>query len=136
MKKEENSYCLRRSLHKTSLYVLKIIPILLAVLSFITIILDSFGFPLASTVINYIIFFIVYILLYLYSYVFDFCSYHRMFLHYIVITNIIKVFDYYHPLPLCDFKMLQLYSAITVISLFIILYKYVKNNKKTSIKNN
>ena len=35
------------------------------------------------------------IFLYLSSYVFKFCEYHRMFLHYLLITDIINVYDYH-----------------------------------------
>ena len=134
---EENSnHKIKRNLHKVSLYLLKIIPILLASLAFINTLLGSFGFVLISTITSYIMFFVVYLFLYISSYVFDFCEHHRMFLHYIVTTNLIKAFDYYSPIPLSDFGMLQLYLIITVISLFIILYIYVKNNKKKSTKDN
>lgn len=133
---EHSKYKVKRNLYKVSLYLLKIIPILLASLAFITILLDSFGFSLISTITSYVMFFIVYLFLYISSYVFEFCSYHRMFLHYIVITNLIKIIDYYKPIPLDNFRMLQLYLMIAVVSLFIIIYRYVKNNKKDFTKNN
>lgn len=77
-------------LYKVELYLLKIIPILLA------------GIHLANTVLSYygidIILFsyigsvslILLIFLYISSYVFKFCEYHRMFLHYIVVNNAIN----------------------------------------------
>ena len=64
--------------------------------------------------------------LYLSSYVFKFCEYHRMFLHYLLITDIINVYDYHIGLPLDDLKYLCLHMIITAISLFIILYLYIK----------
>lgn len=75
------------------------------------------------------------IFLYLTSYVFNFCIYHRMFLHYIVITDCINIYDYYIGIPLKDLQMLCLYMIVTGIFLFLILYLYVKNHKKLTTKN-
>ncbi len=126
---------LERSLHKIAVFLLKIIPMLLALLYIIATIFDSMGYAFSATIINYVAFFLVYSFLYVISYVFSFCFYHRMFLHYIIIVNIIKIIDYYIGIPLDNFKILQLYLIITAISLFIILYAYVKNNKKNSTRN-
>ena len=38
--------------------------------------------------------------LYLASYVFQFCEYHRMFIHYISIVFIIRVLEFYRLIPL------------------------------------
>lgn len=40
--------------------------------------------------------------LYLSSYVFKFCAYHRMSLHYIVVNNLISVYDTYMGIPVSD----------------------------------
>ena len=74
------------------------------------------------------------ILLYITSYVFNFCEYHRMFLHYIVSTWIINIIDYYVGIPISDLEYLCLQMIIAGISLFIILYLYVKSHKKSTIK--
>ena len=76
------------------------------------------------------------IFLYLSSYVFKFCSYHRMFLHYVLITWIINITDYYIGIPIDDLEYLCLQLIVAGISLFIILYLYVKNNKKAATRNN
>lgn len=64
---------------------------------------------------------------YIASYLLKFCEYHRMFLHYIVIIYIINCIDYYIGIPINDYDLLILYSIITLISLFIILYLKIKN---------
>ena len=66
------------------------------------------------------------IFLYLSSYVFKFCEYHRMFLHYLLITDIINVYDYHIGFPLDDLEYLCLHMIVTAISLFMILYLYMK----------
>lgn len=74
------------------------------------------------------------IYLYIASYVFKFCSYHRMFLHYIVIITGLNIYDYYVGIPVNDLNLLIIYQIITGIVLFIILYLYVKSHKKFTRK--
>ena len=75
------------------------------------------------------------ILLYLMSYVFRFCAYHRMFLHYTTLTWILNIIDLYIGIPIGDLCYLCLQLSIAGISLFIILYMYVKSNKKSVFEN-
>lgn len=78
--------------------------------------------------------FIPLVFMYISSYVFRFCSYHRMFLHYIVVNDVINLIDYYYTLPISDWELFILHMGIAGISLFIILYLYVENNKKPTGK--
>lgn len=72
------------------------------------------------------------IFLYMSSYVFKFCEYHRMFLHYVVVTNVLNVYDYYVGIPISDRELLVLHMIVAGISLFVILYLYVKDTKKSA----
>ena len=74
------------------------------------------------------------VFLYLSSYVFKFCEYHRIFLHYVVVTWIINTIDYYIGIPINDLEYLCLQMIIAGISLFIILLLYYKTNKKLCLK--
>ena len=74
------------------------------------------------------------VFLYLSSYVFKFYEYHRMFLHYVVVTWIINTIDYYVGIPINDLEYLCLQMIIAGISLFIILLLYYKTNKKLCLK--
>lgn len=67
--------------------------------------------------------------LYLSSYAFGFCSYHRMFLHYVLINWVLNIYDYYIGIPLSDKELLMLYLIITGVFLFIILYLHQKSMK-------
>ena len=62
------------------------------------------------------------IYLYIASYTFGLCEYYRMFLHYYVIMCIINVIDYYIGIPIDDIGILVLYSTITTIAMFAIIY--------------
>ena len=104
---------------------------LLALCSFLNTILFYFGINL--TILTYLggVSFLTLGFLYISSYAFQFCSYHRMFLHYILIVNIISYIDMEFNIPISDFNLLILYSAIAFISMVIILIKF-KNEKHNS----
>lgn len=59
-----------------------------------------------------------------------------MFLHYMVVNTIINSIDLYIGIPLTDLEILTLYMSITGITLFLILYMYVKSHKKPTSKDN
>lgn len=123
---------LNKYIYKIELYLLKIIPMLLALCSFLNTILFYFGINL--TILTYLggVSFLTLGFLYISSYAFQFCSYHRMFLHYILIVNIISYIDMEFNIPISDFNLLILYSAIAFISMVIILIKF--KNEKHNIK--
>lgn len=66
------------------------------------------------------------------TYVFRFCIYHRMFLYYILVNDLLNILDYYIGIPLSTTRLLMLHLVIICIFLFLILYAYVKCNKKTT----
>lgn len=109
-------------LYKIELYLLKIIPMLLALCNLMNTILSYFGFDVK--LITYIagIGILAIIFLYISSYVFKFCSYHRMFLHYIVVNNVLCYIDYEYEIDITDRAYLSVHLIIAGIFLFIILY--------------
>lgn len=121
-----------KRLYKIELLLLKLIPMILAFTALLNSILSYFGIDLY--ILSYIggISIFTMVFLYLSSYVFKFCEYHRMFLHYVVITWIINIIDYYIGIPVTDLEYLCLQMIVAGVSLFIILYLYVKHNKRTS----
>ena len=119
-----------KDLYKIELYLLKVMPMLLAAIYLIYTVLSYYDIVLPA--LSYIggLSFIPLLFMYISSYVFRFCSYHRMFLHYIVINDLINLIDYYYTLPISDWELLILHMSIAGISLFIILYLYVKGHSK------
>lgn len=128
---EENSLR-NKNLYKIELYLLKVMPMLIAIIYLINTVLSYYDIILP--VLSYIggLSLIPIVFMYLSSYVFKFCSYHRMFLHYIVINDLINLVDYYYTLPISDWQLLVLHMSIAGISLFIILYLYVKSHRKAT----
>lgn len=113
-------------LYKITVIVLKILPMLLAFITLLNSILSYFNIDLV--ILSYIggVSLIPILFIYITSYTFKFCEYHRMFLHYIVVTWIINIIDLYIGIPINDLKYLCLQMIIAGISLFLILYFYLK----------
>lgn len=108
--------------YKVTLEFLKVIPMLLALCDLANTIVGLLGLKLE--IVSFIggISILTLLFLYLVSYVFKFCIYHRMFLHYILVNNIINTLDYTVGLPISDFEFACLVSFVAGIFLFLILY--------------
>ena len=129
----EEKYIRSKVLYKVELLLLKVIPMLMALCSVCNSILSYFDIEVV--IMNYIggVSLLPLLFLYLSSYVFKFCEYHRMFLHYLLITDIINVYDYHIGIPIGNLEYLCLHMIVTVICMFIVLYLYMKNKKKKVI---
>lgn len=113
---------LNKTLYKIELYLLKIIPMIIAFIYLLGTILFYFGIDLE--ILSYLsgISFLTIGFLYISSYAFKFCNYHRMFLHYIVIGNCISIYDTYIGIPISDTSLFILNLIVAGIFLFLILY--------------
>jgi hypothetical protein len=119
-----------KTLYKVEIGLLKIIPMVLAGIYLSNTILSYF-LDIDLIILSYIggISLLPLIFLYLSSYVFRFCIYHRVFLHYITLNELILILDTHIGLPISDLEYFCLQMSIFGISLFLFLYLYVKSNK-------
>lgn len=119
-----------KTLYKTMLVVLKVIPMLLALCDILNTLF--YIFDINFEFLSYIggVSFLTLAFLYLSSYVFKFCEYHRMFLHYITFNDIISIVDYYYELSLPYI----IYIITIGILLFGVLYLHLK--EKRDVENN
>lgn len=113
-----------KSLYKTVLVLLKIIPMLLALFDIVNTVIGILGFECHW--ISYFggISFFTLAFLYLASYVFRFCEYHRMFLHYVLLTNMISIIDFEFGIPVSNYTMLCVHIVLLGLLLFLVLYFY------------
>ena len=121
----------RSSFHKLLLLVLKYIPTVIALCYMLNTIL--YIEPLSNIA---GVSLLTWIFLYLASVVFEFCSYHRMFLWYILIDDILNIVDYYWNIPISTDNLIRIHNILAGITLFIVLILYVKSNKIIIRKNN
>lgn len=116
-------------LYKVLLILLKYIPIMIALFYVLNTVsaLCGIDIPVLSNIAGMSLF--TWIFMYIAAWVFQFCIYHRMFLYYILITDIINIYDYYIGI---NHDIVALHISLIGISLFLILYFYVKHNKRAS----
>ena len=128
---EEN---LNKSMYKLLILMLKYIPMLISLVYVLNTALSYFyiDIPVLSNLAGMSI--LPWIFMYLSATVFRFCLYHKMFLHYILVTDIINIIDYYVGIPIKDLELLMIHGTITGLFLFVILYLYVKSHKKPTVK--
>lgn len=119
MEKEEK---LNKIWYRLELYLIKIIPIIIACIYLLNTILSYFYIdtPILSFIGGTSIFTLMF--LYLSSYVFKFCIYHRLPIHYITINWLLNIYDYYIGIPLSNKNLFLMYMIITGITILLILY--------------
>lgn len=115
--------------------MLKYIPVLISLVYMINTTLSYFyiDIPVLSNLAGMSI--LPWIFMYLSATVFRFCLYHKMFLYYILITDIINIIDYYIDIPIEDLELLMIHVTLTGLFLFTIAFLYVKNYKEPIIEN-
>ena len=124
-----------KRLYKIELYLIKIIPYLMALVFLLNTVLSYFDIDVP--ILSYIGSCSILTLLFLYtsSFVFRFCVYHRILIHYITINWILNIIDYYYGIPLNDKNLFILYMIITGITICLItLFKYKNEKSKKAIK--
>jgi hypothetical protein len=121
---------LSRVLYKEVIVAIKVIPILIATLFLVRSILSCIDVDV--TWLSYLcgMSLIPLLFMYLVSYAFKFCTYHRMFLHYIVVNDAINYIDYYIGIPLQYHELLRLHIIIAGIFLLLIIYYHQKWKKE------
>lgn len=124
-----------KTLYKIELYLLKILPVIMALFCLVNTILSycEIDLPILSYLGGVSILSLIF--LYISSYTFRFCEYHRISLHYIVVTNTISAIDYNYNIPIDDRAMLSVYIILFGISIMSIIYLHVKVNKRSTTKN-
>ena len=94
---------IRNKYYKLFIVLLKYIPIFIALIYTLNTYAAFIGtdIPVANNIAG--ISLLTWIFMYMVTIVFKFCSYHRMFLYYILIVDIINIIDYYIGIPITDF---------------------------------
>lgn len=127
---EENSKL--SEYHKSKLFLgfLKILPMVLAGLFLLNTVLSYFYID--WTLLSYIasIGFIPWLFIMVASYRLKFCTYHRMFLWYILVNNILCWIDYEYTIPVSNKGLFLIHIIVAGIFLFLILYFHQKCEKK------
>lgn len=127
---EENSSL--NSYHKAKLFIgfLKVLPMVLAGLYLLNTVLSYFYID--YEIISYLagVGFIPWLFIMAASYKLHFCEYHRMFLWYILINNLICWTDSQFELPVSNWDYLILHVIVFGLCMFLVLYYHQKEVKR------
>lgn len=123
-----------KTLYKITLYILKLLPAVIAFSYILDIICDFFNIEIQ--ILTHCIGFIVAPVLFLYlsSYLFRFCSYHRIFIHYIAIEEGINILYNFFDIPISYEGISALRLTIIVIFSFLFIYLFIKKKKEGKLK--
>lgn len=116
-------------LYKLELYLIKIIPLLLAICYFINTILSYFNIDTIIPSLIGGVSLLPLLFLYISSYTFKFCTYHRLSLHYILIIDIINYYDYSVGLNVNSKVYVMLHSMLFLTLIILIIYFKFYNEK-------
>lgn len=119
------------SKYKLTILYLKYITVFIALIDLIHTIFSFFNISVFELQIVCGVSIVTVIFLYLISYTFGFCKYHRIPIHYVVISNIISCIDYYIGIPVTDRQILCVY--LIIFGIFSIWY--VIDYKKSTCRN-
>lgn len=120
---EASSRVSKRRVVSTKRY-LRVLPMIMAGLYLTNTVLSSFDID--YRIFSYIAHILSWWLILKSSYLFGFCSYHRMFLWYVIVNDAINIVDYEFTLPINDREFLALHIIIAGIFLFLVLYFRLK----------
>ena len=127
---------LNKTLYLIEIKLLKFIPYLTALFYLLNTILSYFNVDCSifSILAGHSLISILFMLLS--SYVFKFCEYHRIPLYYMIITECINLYDWYIGIPIENKEILILHLIIAGITMFVILYLYLKSRSNEKCCNN
>lgn len=118
----EKEVKLNKTLHKCFLILTKILPILLAIIYFANTLCSNLGYDIIGFSIVGGMSILPTIYFYITSYLLRFCEYHRLSLHYIVLSDAISWYDYTYTIPIENRALVGLNLALFAIFIFLLIY--------------
>lgn len=129
------SECLKsKSLYKLDLFLLKLLPVIMSFSYIFNLTCAYYGWELQAFPHFLGISLPPLLFMYISSYVFKFCSYHRMFIHYITFVECLSIIDYYWGIPVSDKFICELHYIVTYVFMGLALILYIKKKRKDNLK--
>ena len=132
---------LNKDLYKVDLFLLKLLPVIMV----ISHIIASYGaiFQVvsgAAIIIQIVSHYLGLVIapiafMYISSHVFQFCNYHRMFIHYIAVIELMNVTNWYFKIPITNELYNGIQVAITITFAILALIMYIKKRRQIRLCN-
>ena len=130
-----------KELYKIDLFLLKLLPVIMV----ISHIIASYGaiFKVvsgAAIIIQIVSHYLGLVIapiafMYISSHVFQFCNYHRMFIHYIAVIELMNVTNWYFKIPITNELYNGIQVTITIIFAILALIMYIKKRRQIRLCN-
>lgn len=127
---------LNKELYKVDLFLLKLLPVIMV----ISHIIASYGaiFQVvsgAAIIIQIVSHYLGLVIapiafMYISSHVFQFCNYHRMFIHYIAVIELMNVTNWYFKIPITNELYNGIQVTITIVFAILALVMYIKKRRQ------
>lgn len=132
---------LNKDLYKVDLFLLKLLPVIMV----ISHIIASYGaiFQVvsgAAIIIQIVSHYLGLVIapiafMYISSHVFQFCNYHRMFIHYIAVIELMNVTNWYFRIPITNELYNGIQVTITIVFAILALVMYIKKRRQIRLCN-
>lgn len=136
---QDKEITINKNLYKVNLFLLKLLPMLmcagLIIATYGALVQASEGFTLILQIASHYICLSIAPIAFMYisSYVFKFCNYHRMFIHYIAIIELMNVTNWYFKVPVSNQLWNGIQDVITIVFFIITIFMYVKKRRQLKI---
>ena len=132
---------LNKDLYKVDLFLLKLLPVIMV----ISHIIASYGaiFQVvsgAAIIIQIVSHYLGLVIapiafMYISSQVFQFCNYHRMFIHYIAVIELMNVTNWYFRIPITNELYNGIQVTITIVFAILAIIMYIKKRRQIRLCN-
>lgn len=138
----KNELLQTKELYKADLFLLKLLPFIMAVshvISTYCALLElNTGIIFAMQIISHYLGLVLAPMMFMYisSKVFQFCNYHRMFIHYILILELMNVTNWYFKVPISNLLWNNIQDAITIGFFIAAIVMYITKKRQTKLCKN
>ena len=134
----DKNIVINKQLYKADIFLLKLLPMIMCgsylIASYGATFQITAGFGIVLQIVSHYVGLVLapMIFMYISSYVFKFCNYHRMFIHYILVMNLMNVTNWYFKIPISNELYNGIQHWITIAFGLIAIGMYIK--KRASLR--
>ena len=132
---------LNKDLYKVDLFLLKLLPVIMVVshiiASYGAIFQVVSGAAIVIQIVSHYLGLVIAPIAFMYisSHVFQFCNYHRMFIHYIAVIELMNVTNWYFRIPITNELYNEIQVTITIVFAILALIMYIKKRRQIRLCN-
>lgn len=132
---------MNKDLYKVDLFLLKLLPVIMVVshiiASYGAIFQVVSGAAIIIQIVSHYLGLVIAPIAFMYisSHVFQFCNYHRMFIHYIAVIELMNVTNWYFKIPITNELYNGIQVTITITFAILALIMYIKKRRQIRLCN-